>query len=204
MPYKAGIFDIGNVLQIQDVNGPLGDDVAKTFGISREIFEKFRKETELLLLRGKITEQEYWEMFVRKNRIKTPIPDESLLLREYRKHFSVNKEVLEIIQQLKKNGVRLACLTDTQEPHTKFNTKMGLYDEFEVKIFSHDIGTTKPDLLPYKFTVEKLGVTPSETFFVDDKEENLVPARTLGITTILFKTPLQLRIDLKGLGLLRA
>jgi FMN phosphatase YigB (HAD superfamily) len=38
---------------------------------------------------------------------------------------------------------------------------------------------------------------PSRTLFIDDRERNLVPARDLGINTILFESASQLRHELR-------
>lgn len=200
---KAGIFDIGGVLQIQDVNGPLRRDVAKTFNVSEDTFEEFRKEMEPYLLVGAMEEIDYWKEFVKRTGSTAPIPQESLLLREYTKNFSINEETLEIVKKLKEQGMKLACLTDTQKPHTDFNKSKGLYDLFEIKIFSHDVGMKKPELALYKMCLEKLEVSASDAFYVDDRESNLIPAKDLGMKTILFINPSKLKQELIKLGILK-
>jgi FMN phosphatase YigB (HAD superfamily) len=42
---------------------------------------------------------------------------------------------------------------------------------------------------------------PNRTVFVDDRLQNLNPAASLGVKTILFESAGQLRADLRALGL---
>lgn len=200
---KAGIFDIGGVLQIQDVNGPLRKDVADFFGVAEEIFESFRQEVEPRLLLGTMDEKEYWIEFAKHIAYRGDLPSESLLLKSYKENFSYNEEVRNVIQELKEAEIRLACLTDTQKPHTEFNIKQGLYDQFEYQIFSHGVGMVKPDPRIYKLTLEKLNIPAEETFFVDDGEANILAAENLGITPILFTSPDQLKLSFRELGLIK-
>jgi putative hydrolase of the HAD superfamily len=58
---------------------------------------------------------------------------------------------------------------------------------FDAIIVSAEVGLVKPDPAIFAFACEKLGVDPKETIFIDDHEEYLVGARSLGITTILYK-----------------
>jgi HAD superfamily hydrolase (TIGR01509 family) len=46
---------------------------------------------------------------------------------------------------------------------------------------------------------EKLNIKPEECVFIDDHEENLVPARQLGMHTILFQSITQMKRDLEKL-----
>ncbi|OGM10491.1 hypothetical protein A2159_03190, partial [Candidatus Woesebacteria bacterium RBG_13_34_9] len=170
--FKAVIFDIGGVLQIQDVNGPLAKDVSKTFDIPINIFESFRQEYEQKLLKGEWSEERYWQKFIKETNSSRPIPNESILLRQYKKNFSIDKKVLQIIKKIGKEKIKLACLTDTQKPHTEFNKKMGLYESFEVCVFSHDTGMCKPNPKIYQLCLKKLGTLPEETIYIDDRESN--------------------------------
>jgi FMN phosphatase YigB (HAD superfamily) len=42
---------------------------------------------------------------------------------------------------------------------------------------------------------------PEESLFIDDREQNITPAAALGMRTILYKSPQQLRSDLKSHGI---
>jgi len=73
---------------------------------------------------------------------------------------------------------------------------------FNDTILSYEIGLAKPDPEFFSRGLEKLSTLPSECVFIDDREENVEIARTLGITGIRFLSVHQLESDLATLNLL--
>ena len=67
---------------------------------------------------------------------------------------------------------------------------------------SYKVGFLKPDRGIYEKTLKDLGTSPSETIFIDDRAEHLVPAQEIGLKTILFKDAEQLKQKLSDLGAL--
>jgi putative hydrolase of the HAD superfamily len=65
-----------------------------------------------------------------------------------------------------------------------------------VFVTSAEIGVMKPDPRIYQAMLEKLGVSPPETIFVDDFLENVEGARRLGMRSIHFLDPDQARAEL--------
>ncbi len=57
----------------------------------------------------------------------------------------------------------------------------------------------KPDLEIYELLIKRYGLTPSETLFIDDSHANIVSAKELGINTIHFRNPEQLRAEIDAL-----
>ena len=200
--FKAGIFDAGGVLQTYEVMESIFEDIVQTLKISRAEFDQVWEKYHDYLSIGEWSEDKFWQFLLKETGSRQKLPEESLLLRQYKKKFQINQQVLEIVKKLKARGIKLAILTNTMDPHTDFNTEMGLYDDFEVKIFSNRVGIKKPDPRIYQICLDKLQVLAKEAFMVDDKERNLKPAEALGITGILFTTPKQLKKDLENLGLL--
>jgi 2-haloacid dehalogenase len=60
----------------------------------------------------------------------------------------------------------------------------------------------KPDDEIFELLIERFGLDPSTTVFIDDNVGNLDPAAALGMSTVLFESPESLRRSLHGLGLL--
>jgi putative hydrolase of the HAD superfamily len=54
--------------------------------------------------------------------------------------------------------------------------------------FSHRLGIAKPDLAIYHRAAEGLATPPSSILFLDDREENILAARTAGMTAIQYTT----------------
>src|SRR5207245_287040 len=51
---------------------------------------------------------------------------------------------------------------------------------FHRAYYSNEVGHRKPDKEIYEYIAIKEKLTPAETFFVDDKEENVETARNMG------------------------
>ena len=51
----------------------------------------------------------------------------------------------------------------------------------------------KPDSSIYEFVLNQHGLNPSETLFIDDNGENIIPAQKLGMATYHLQKPEKLR-----------
>jgi glucose-1-phosphatase len=56
---------------------------------------------------------------------------------------------------------------------------------FEKDYFSHTLGIKKPGREIYDYVIEKHGLAPDETLFIDDTEKNLKGAKESGLRTYL-------------------
>ena len=66
-------------------------------------------------------------------------------------------------------------------------------------IISAEMGVMKPDARIYQVALEKLGVLPSESVFLDDFPENVTGARAVKMHAIHFTQPEQALAELKHL-----
>jgi HAD superfamily hydrolase (TIGR01509 family) len=70
--------------------------------------------------------------------------------------------------------------------------------KFFDRIFvSNEMHMAKPDQKAYKFVLEKLKVKPAQALMVDDRIENIISARKLGMNGILYKNSRQFGQELK-------
>ncbi|MCM1483763.1 MAG: HAD family phosphatase [Muribaculaceae bacterium] len=56
---------------------------------------------------------------------------------------------------------------------------------FDGIVRSYEAHSMKPDEAIFRYTVDKLGITPEETLFIDDSQKNLDAAAALGFHTLL-------------------
>jgi HAD superfamily hydrolase (TIGR01509 family) len=77
--------------------------------------------------------------------------------------------------------------------------RFGFADCFDVLVTSAEVGVMKPDPRIYHIVMQRLGVSPSESVFVDDFAENVEAARRLGMYVVHFATPAQARGQLEEL-----
>ncbi|MFQ6333958.1 phosphoglycolate phosphatase [Methylophilus sp. 3sh_L] len=89
--------------------------------------------------------------------------------------------VVPALQQLKKHGYRLACVTNKPEKFTlPLLQQAGLADFFEVIISGDSLPKKKPDPLPLLHICQKLGVLPAQAVLVGDSETDIQAAHAAG------------------------
>ena len=107
--------------------------------------------------------------------------------------------------QLKAAGLRTAILSNMGDSVlANMEREFDWLGNFDVLIWSYQLGIAKPDPAIYQHTLEKLGARPEETLFLDDKRVNIEAAKALGMQAIEFTTVEKLREDLVAGGLDRA
>ena len=60
----------------------------------------------------------------------------------------------------------------------------------------------KPDQRIYRILLDRFGLKPNESLFIDDNKKNVQAALQLGIQALWFDTPEKLRLDLKEMHIL--
>ena len=81
-----------------------------------------------------------------------------------------------------KQRYRLILVSNTNECHANYIAKnYPVFEYFDARIFSHEVGAMKPDTAIYEAAIAAAGRPPEALFFIDDREENVVGARQIGI-----------------------
>ncbi len=76
--------------------------------------------------------------------------------------------------------------------------RYGFEDAFDAIVYSHEEGVTKPDPRIYITACERLGVRPEEAIFVDNVEEMVEGARTVGMKGVEFRNTSQAITAIEG------
>ena len=195
---EAIIFDSGGVIHTDPMK-EVHKDIAQTLGITDEEETRIWREVHPKHGEGKTSVKEFWQEFLEKSGVQLEVPQD-LLLREYVKGFKRNEGVLEIVKKLKIRGYKVAILSNSIAPHAEFNHQVGIYDEFPIRILSHEVGVRKPDPEIYRLALKELGIEPQEAIYVDDNDDNVEAARKLGMSAIKYEDPGQLRSALSESG----
>lgn len=193
---KAVIFDYGGV--IKKAHG-LFVDIADLYKIPKEDVLSKREKIKPVMRkfdRGLLGEEEFWENI--SEILGCSISkDITKIVREaqretYRKDFVFFTEMLEFNKKLRARGIKTAILSNILIFQAEVIREKEGYKDFDAVILSYEEGLIKPeDLDFYHLAPKRLGVKPEECIFIDDKEENLPPAQSIGIKTVLFKDPQQ-------------
>jgi len=106
-----------------------------------------------------------------------------------------------ILRELKELGRPLYALSNwSAETFPVARERFEFLSWFNRIVVSGEVGLAKPDPAIYRYTLEKLGTTPEETLFLDDKLVNIEAAQALGMTAFQFSNVIQLRQDLLAAG----
>ena len=104
------------------------------------------------------------------------------------------------IEELRESGRRVLYLSNYSMKVANDNEDaMDFLSHMDGGLLSCDYKVIKPDPAFYMILIEKYGLEPSECVFLDDLEDNLAAARSLGIHTILVKDHEQAAADLNAL-----
>ena len=144
--------------------------------------------------RGEISPQEF---YLKVKQILSADLEKDEFFRLYNDIFSLNEKVMETFQDLK-GKYRLIILSNTDPERFGFIKKKfpGIMD-FDDFVLSYEQGFLKPQEEIYKIALRKAEALPSECVFIDDMEENISAAASLGFNTIHFKPGTDLRSELR-------
>ena len=114
-------------------------------------------------------------------------------------------ESLDIARELSRRpGLCLMTLNnESAELNLHRIAAFGLREMFTAFLSSCWLGVRKPQPVIFERALAIAQVKPERVVFVDDREQNLAPARAQGMQTILFTGADALRESLRGLGLLK-
>jgi epoxide hydrolase-like predicted phosphatase len=211
---KAIIFDLGGVLMTDVPLKEIAGDLSKRFTLPAEKIWTYLYPSEPweLLTLGKITEDEYWDDFLKASKIseKLEVRSEKSEVRSQKLKKELKKKVrsslyplehtLRIISLLK-DHYKLAILSNHSKEWSGYmRQKFDLFKSFDPLIFSCDVGFRKPDPKIYEIALEKLKCDPEECIFIDDKKRNSDGAEKLGMKGIVFEEVSKLIEDLSNFG----
>lgn len=106
-------------------------------------------------------------------------------------HKAINKQETIVpteilIGELKAAGYRLFVLSNMSREFIDFLRQQPVYANFEGEVISCEEGVAKPMPEIYDLLLERFKLDPSQTFFIDDRKENVEAAAAKGITTFHF------------------
>lgn len=147
---------------------------------------------------GKITEDEYWDNFLKASKISEKL--KKGLKKKVRSSLYPLEHAPRLVKLLK-NHYKLAILSNHAKEWSEYmKQKFDLFQSFDQMIFSCDVGFRKPDPRIYETALNKLKCDPEECILIDDKKRNTDAAEKLGIKGIIFEGSLKLLEDLSKLN----
>jgi len=147
---------------------------------------------------GKISENEYWDHFLKASKVKVDREELKDRVRSELRPIEKNVEILPLL----KSQYKLTVLSNHSREWSEFmREEFDFFNYFDQIIISCDVGLRKPDPRIYQLTVKRLESKPEECLFIDDKKRNTDSAQKAGIKTIVLEDVFRLREELFHLGI---
>lgn len=192
--WDAVIFDYGRVLSEWPTPAEL-QEFARLVGVSEPPFFQIYSDTRDEYDCGRHDSHQHWQNFAAAAGISLSRQHvERILEYETRMWVRANPQALELVRDIKAQGMRAAILSNM--PHdllADLRRHFDWLDEFEVQIWSCDHGVIKPDPAIYRICLDALGCEPQRTLFFDDRPRNVEGARAVGMHAHVFASAEQAR-----------
>lgn len=180
-----------------DLDDTVHDKKQSLFACAEAIYSKF--------LDDRINADEFIEAFVSENCIIQPKLDvfkllsvkfsiepetETKMLKYFDESFQNYSKrfdgVLECMDYLKSEGVKIACVTNGRDFFQRNKIKaLGLETFFDTIVTSGELSVKKPDPYIFNVALEKLGAKAEESVFIGDNlKADMEPAKKLGMNTV--------------------
>jgi putative hydrolase of the HAD superfamily len=192
-------FDIGGVLGTNGWDREQRAAAGRHFGLDVAEMENLHAEAVAMLEQGRMALDEYLRCTV----FYRPRPFQLQEFKAYMLDLSAPfPETIDLARALVRAGrYRLMTINNESAELNQHRLELfGLRDIFTTFFSSCWIGLLKPARRIYEVALAMSQAEPESSVFIDDREQNLEPARALGMKTIRFTNALQLDQELAGLG----
>lgn len=93
----------------------------------------------------------------------------------------VNAPAMEIISQIRDNGVACYAATNNEHYRARYMMEHMFAGQLDGVFASGDVRVKKPDAAYFEYILSELNLKPQDVMFADDFEENVQAAQKLGI-----------------------
>jgi len=184
---KAVFFDYGKVLSLPPTREQwqvLSTRFQKPLQEFQQIYWGHRVELD----RGALDNVAYWQKVGADCGSQVSEAEAQALIEQDNAQWTnESPEMLALTRDLRRAGYKTAILSN-MEPRmlAAMRKKLNWLDEFDAQIYSCEVGTVKPEAAIYLLCCQKVGCTPQEALFLDDKKVNTEGAKEVGIESYVF------------------
>jgi len=143
-------------------------------------------------LKGKLTQRQANEMWIKELGLPVKLVKEfmDLDMNYWGKTVRANPQVKETLKKLKKNGYKLAVLSnEVRQSHLKKKilSFVGLDGYLDAVYASHSIGYVKPEKQAYLHIVKRFKTKPKYSMFVGHGDQEIGGAKRAGLKVVCFR-----------------
>jgi len=188
----AILFDAGGTLLLQD-----SEEMGHRLGVSidpsrahRAHYQAMAEYSDLRLAGEEVD----WDWWLERYFTILEVTDPHLAGERLERGFGLWNHPLDgvakAIEQLRDSGVRVAVVSNSDGSVRGSLGKAGLLDLFEFVIDSHEAGVSKPDPKIFFAALDRMGLEPSEAWYVGDSVfHDVNGARAAGLSRALLVDP---------------
>ena len=186
------VFDLGGVVfnwQPDAIIKSIFEDLETQDLVRKEVFEH---SDWVELDRGTIT----LEQAIDRGATRTGLASQDIerLLNAVPRFLTPIDQTIDLIRQLRSTTTRLFVLSNMHLASIAYlEQQYKIWEMFDGIVISSRIQKVKPEIQIYEHLLNLYQLNPSETIFIDDMQENLEAASSVGIQTIRFVDPAQCR-----------
>jgi putative hydrolase of the HAD superfamily len=195
---KCIIFDLGGVV-IDSCEGQ-NKFISETMKIHIDTVNDTFKERVRILLKGQLNEDDFWKEYAESHKGSLPEDWNTLWSSFYLRQTPIKKDVLMLINALKKASYFIPLLSDTILSHDKVNQNRKIYDVFSDLYLSFKTHSIKSEKKAFQNVLDNIPYKANECIFIDDLIENVNLAKQLKIQGLQFTSLDKLKNDLSGFG----
>ena len=145
---------------------------------------------------GRMSEQAWWAE--RMGVLKVDLSQQQSLFDQLFNRWSANPYCVDLIEQLRAKGVRLALLSNATGPSARLKKEYPFLAYFDAIMLSGEMGVAKPSKAAFRAVERALDLPPHALLFVDDTLGNVLAARRVGWQSHHFKHVESLRLELEA------
>lgn len=199
LPGRAVVFDYGEVIsfspseedraRMADAAGVPLEDLIRAYDADRDRLDQ-----------GLISTTEYWLGIGSALGLEWDVPQaQRMWALDFRGWTSADPEVVRVLADLAAGGTRLALLSNAHPDYGSAFRFSPIGALFEQVLVSGELLLLKPDPAIYRHAAEVLGLPPEDLVFIDNREQNVRGAESIGITGHVYTDPASLRRFLESL-----
>lgn len=180
---KAITFDLDGVYFTENSFLNFKNSLPSAVDQSKLIFLS-KSDSMMAFKRGELSEDQFWDLTRHELNINLSNQQIFDLIKNA---YQVNQGVVDMVKKVRSLGLKTCiCTNNFPTRINALNSKFNFLSNFDVQVFSYQVGATKPDPKIFQALISHSGCLPGEIAFADDKLDNVNSALSLGINAFLF------------------
>lgn len=195
-------WDLGGVVLTNGWDPEQRARVLGRLGVDLAAYEEMHGRANYYWERGLITAKDFFRQTVLLTNPKLGLSFDMLWPQVCAESRVLHPECLDLLADLKQTGrFRLATLNNESRELNEYRLDaFKLRNVFDYFVCSGYVHEMKPKRAIFESAVDISGFKPGQALFIDDRAENCKAAAGVGMQTIRFESPMQLRRELLALG----